>query len=133
MFVRENTKAYFIDSMKVTVIFSIFVAFVKMCSYKIQSKDGHIAKSLLEQAYKWNSISEQDQQPLYSLQHSNYAIAYLNAARHTSDDTTLERMSGLDIHKLYKKIDENNKTHLKALNQKTVKHKKIQNQPSWIS
>ena len=38
------------------------------------------------------------------MQHSNYAIAYLNAARHISHDTVLEQKNSVDMHEVSKVI-----------------------------
>jgi len=55
------------------------------------NRDVTHASDLLLQALKWHEASIQDQHPLFSVQHSNYAIAYLNAARHLCRDSILEQ------------------------------------------
>ena len=105
MLQRQDIKTYTIDCLQVIAGCFIFVILLKFCEQRTSSnQDEHIAHAFVDQANKWYNVSLQDKQSVYIVQHANYAIAYLNAARHMASDTTLERMTGLDIHKLYRKI-----------------------------
>ena len=132
---RDDMKTYLMDSLYVTLGCLVLLSLMKMMESTSHTSDVSVAKVLLEQAAKWYKISLQDTENIYSMQHANYSVAYLNAARHIASDTTLERLSGLDIHKLFKKIDEHQRSvMMKDFN--TKPSKKIKNLPSqvaWIS
>lgn len=131
-----DTKAYIVDSLQVTAGFLIIVVVIKLFEPHESTDTTIIARSLLNQASQWYSLSMQDKQPLYAMQHANYAVAYLNAARHTASDIILEQTSGLDIHKLYKSIDENHRQRMKETAGKLLpktKLKGIHTQAAWIS
>ena len=132
---RDDMKLYLMDSLYVTLGFLILLSLMKMMESTTHTSDVSVAKILLEQAAKWYKISLQDTQNIYSMQHANYSVAYLNAARHIASDTTLERISGLDIHKLFKKIDEHQRSvMMKDFNTKpTKKIKNLPSQVAWLS
>lgn len=58
------------------------------------------ARSLVTQAIHWHQVAEQDTNPLFAMKHSDYAIAYLNAARSMLPDNILEKNCNTDIHEL---------------------------------
>ena len=58
------------------------------------------ARSLVNQAVRWNSMAEQDTNPLFAMRHMNYATAYLSAARSMVSDAGLEQATGRNIHNL---------------------------------
>lgn len=133
----DNLRGYVIDCLKV---FS--GCFVVLWLFKIldidnkNTNDMNVSKSLIDQANKWYNVSIQDKNSFYALQHANYSVAYLNAARHSTSDNVLEQITGFDIHKLYKKIDENQRNQSKDIITKSnlkVKQKNLHSQPSWIS
>jgi len=133
--VRDDIKLYLIDTLYVTLGCIVLLSLMKMMEGTAHTSDVSIAKILLEQSAKWYKISIQDTQNLYSMQHANYSVAYLNAARHIASDTTLERVSGLDVHKLFKKIDEHQRNiMMKDLSNKPSKKiKSLPSQVAWLS
>ncbi len=132
---RDDMKLYLIDTLYVTLGCLVFLSLMKMMEGSSHTSDASIAKVLLEQAAKWYKISLQDNQNLYSMQHANYSVAYLNAARHIASDTTLERLSGLDIHKLFKKIDDHQRSVMMKdfSNKPSKKIKNLPSQVAWLS
>ena len=54
--------------------------------------------ALMKQAFEWHAQSQQDTDPLFAMRHSDYALAYLNAARSILPDHALQRLSGIDVH-----------------------------------
>lgn len=127
-----NLPKYMIVTLKVTAGFFVLILVLKVCDQRDNSDGMKLARSLLDQSSKWYSISLQDKQAFFSFQHANYAIAYLNAARHIASDVMLERMSGTDIHKLYNKMEAHQFTVTKQMVGKH-KGKDMHAQPSWIS
>jgi hypothetical protein len=89
-----------------------------------------ISKGLVEQSVKFYNMSTQDQQFVYALEHVNYSTAYLNAARYVENDTVLERITGIDISRLLKKIEDQHRKIMKETSSKTKK--KVSQQTSWI-
>lgn len=131
----DNPRQYLFDALQATLGLFVIVFVIKCLEPNDGMGDDSIAKSLIQQASKWHSMSLQDKQILYSLQHSNYAVAYLNAARHTCSDAVLERLSGMDIHKLYKAIDSQNIHVLKEIAQKIygkTKMKSMHAHSGWL-
>ena len=130
----ENIQEYMMDAVRVLIGCFVLFSFTSLLESKTNDKESSHAKTLVEQANKWYEISNQDKQSIYTLQHSNYAVAYLQAARHFASDTSLERSSGHDIHLLYRKIDEKQKQAQKDLmNKSSNKEKKTMHAPSaWI-
>lgn len=62
------------------------------------------AKDLLSQAAQWHALSVQDSNDIFAMQHANYAVAYITAARRIMSDIELEQATGLNVHKLVKKM-----------------------------
>ena len=100
----------------------VFVALISRFStshskYSRQTID-HV-KTLLKQSLRWKSIAEQDSQPLIAFAHSNYATAYLHAARISLNyqHQDLEKMSQLDISKTIANLEENQQRLLDRIGQ----------------
>lgn len=133
----DNTKDYMKDTINVSASVIAVLLLLKVFDTQTMRPESSIAKSLIEQAQKWYLLSRQDKVPLTSYQHINYAMAYLNGARHVSSDTKLEQVSGIDVHYLYKKIDELQRQVGKTLNQKqnTLKAMKKSNhqKSTWLN
>ena len=104
-----------------TVSLVTIIILCKLCEAKDTPSDPDISKSLLEQSYKWYLLSEQDTDNMTTFKHCNFAVAYLNAARHSASDTELERSTKINVHKYSKKLHE-----------KMNKKGKIKNQVSWL-
>ena len=115
----DDSDTYLKDTVKVTAASVIFFIIMKVLELNRRS-DSIISKSLVDQAHRWYTISTQDKSPLYAYQHINFATAYLNAARHSANDTTLEQVSGIDVHGLYKRIDDFQRQTLKTLSTKQI-------------
>ena len=93
----------------VTVTFGLIVL---LMSTKIvepfltsSSSDHKIAQSMLEQAYKWYVNALQDRNITAKLQHVHYASAFSVAARRITNDTNLEKYTGIDVHGLQTSIE----------------------------
>ena len=97
-----------------------------------QSKENRVGLALLLQAREWYLTSGQDGSPVSALQHANFSIAYLHAARYACRDVILERLSGVDVQGLSKAIENQQQKTLLAL-QKTcpkIKSKHFAVEPS---
>tara|TARA_B100000787_G_C16047390_1_gene229668 strand:+ start:252 stop:677 length:426 start_codon:yes stop_codon:yes gene_type:complete len=73
------------------------------------------ARSLVTQAIYWYDTSEQDTNPLFAMKHSDYAIAYLNAARSMLPDNILEKTCNVDIHELTNTLETHQREQTKAV------------------
>ena len=113
----DHIAAYVVDVLKTTAGLLAVLVGVKLLEpvYTDDASANDLAKSFLYQAAKWHDVSSQSKNAVYSFQHANYAIAYLNAARHVADDKSLERLSGTDIHHLYKELDGQQKAAFKEM------------------
>ena len=121
----ENTKDYVKDTINISCITLALLVVIKFFDTQSVKSESSIAQSLIEQAYKWFTLSTQDKIPSISFQHANFAMAYLNAARHVSSDTKLEQLSSIDVHNLYKKIDELQRQSAKLLIQKNINNNSL--------
>ena len=123
------------DAIRVSVVFMCLVILIKALEpYMKKSDNDGLAKAMLAQTVKWLSHSLQDKNASTSLQHATYAMAYLNAARHVASDTVLERLSGLDIHKLNRSIDIQQQAKAKDLNKQCPKLRtKMPHGNGWLT
>lgn len=55
------------------------------------------AVALLKQSQRWNAMSAQDTNPIFAMRHSNFATAYLEAARTVASDEYIRRATGQDV------------------------------------
>lgn len=90
------------------------------------------AKQLTQQAFDWHAQSEQDSDPLFAMRHSDYALAYFNAARAILPDSTLQRLTGVDIHETIIALETHQQSHSKNMS-KTCPSSNPKNRSSAIS
>lgn len=129
---RTDMKAYLLDVVLVTVVCFIVLVILSTIESFHKYSSHPIAKSLLSQSGRWYRISLQDKDPIYALQHCDYAIAYFNAARHSASDEILEKGSGTDLHKYHNKLITHQGQILKSLPKS--KGRKVQtSHASWIT
>jgi hypothetical protein len=57
-------------------------------------------KYLIEQSTRWNSMAQQDTNPVLQLMHCSYALAYAQVARSVTTDKDIENITGIDINEL---------------------------------
>ena len=102
-----DVEKYQRDAMYVTGSFVVIVLLLKIIVPFVQNStsQNYTSKGLVEQSMQWYANSINSKHALYAFREAVYALAYLNAARHTADDSTLERMTKIDIHKLHSSID----------------------------
>tara|TARA_B110000008_G_scaffold257327_1_gene275419 strand:+ start:4228 stop:4641 length:414 start_codon:yes stop_codon:yes gene_type:complete len=132
----DDSKTYLVDSLQIVTAFFVIVCGLKLIENKDRTKEDDLAQTLIEQANKWYNICQQDKHTFYSMQHANYAVAYLHAARHIESDTNLERLTGVDIHKFYKKLDEYQRLQTKEIMSKAYPKSKIKPphaQAAWLT
>lgn len=108
------------------VLISLVVIVVSKIANAHMGKEystAHVRKSrsLVRQAMQWHAAAEQDSNQLFSSRHSNYAVAYLNAARSMLPDDMLERATNVDIHELSNALELSQREHTKSLSQSCPK------------
>lgn len=131
---REGREV-FKDACRVSVFFmcALIVITAVEPHLKRSEHDG-LAKAMLAQTVKWLALSSQDKNASSGLQHATYAMAYLNAARHVASDTVLERLSGIDIHKLSRSIDMQQQARSNDLNKQCPKLRtKMPHGNGWLT
>ena len=57
-------------------------------------------KYLIEQATRWNSMAQQDTNPILQLMHCSYALAYAQVARSVVSEKDIADLTGIDIQEL---------------------------------
>ena len=101
-----DSTEYAKNALKVTSCFVVLLLILKALQPLLRTtKTSEISSNLVDQAVRWHMASQQDKHAVFSMQHANYAMAYLNSARHLSTDQILEQISGINIHELYNAID----------------------------
>jgi hypothetical protein len=105
------------DAVRVTAVVACAIVLTKAAEPHMKRSDNDgLAKAMLTQSVKWLSHSIQDNNTSTSLQNATYAVAYLNAARDVASDAVLERLSGLDIHRLSRSIGAQQNSKTKEMN-----------------
>ena len=104
----RDTVEYQRDALWATLLFLLCVVVINAVDPFFSSssdKEHSVARTLIEEANQWYSISSQDQHAHSSNQHASFATAYLHASRHIASDVVLERLSGIDVHELQLAIE----------------------------
>lgn len=131
MLQREDTKLYLMDTVYVTLVIILIIFALSTLENITGQTTNSTGTSILLQSAKWYKICHQDKDPLYALQHCDYAIAYFNAARHISNDVILEKGSGINMHKFHNRLLSYQLQLLKQLSKKSSKH--VTSQASWVT
>jgi hypothetical protein len=101
-------------SLKVLLGFIVLVILVKVVeNTTLTPGTDSLCSDLLYQAVQWKDMCTQDKSAVFRLQHANYAMAYMNAARHIAKDDVLEQQNAVDVHKLLRKIKRQQESALK--------------------
>ena len=92
------------------------------------------AKQLTQQALEWHAQSQQDSDPLFAMRHSDYALAYMNAARAILPDATLQRLTSVDVHETIIALESHQQQHAKRLSDAcpSANPKKKVSSISWL-
>ena len=69
-------------------------------TFELHSDTSKTARSLTQTALTWRSAAEQDEDAVFSLVHSTFALAYLHAARRLAADDTIARLTAVQPHEL---------------------------------
>jgi hypothetical protein len=59
-----------------------------------------VLRKMIRNASTWNTIAQQDQNPLIAITHSNYALAFARTARMLASDSAIEKTTGINIGEL---------------------------------
>jgi hypothetical protein len=130
---NQDVKMYLVDTVKWTLSFILFILILSALENVPKSNDQLLASSLLFQSGKWYRMCTQNQEVIYALQQCDYAIAYLNAARHAAPDSFLEKTNKTDLHKYHNKLLSHQTNLLKKINPKQISKRKTSPQPSWLT
>ena len=131
MLKKHDMNIYLLDVIKVTTGF--FVLLILNCTLEkcLQRNKKGGAKTLMYQSFKWYELSLQDNDIVYALQHCDYAIAYLNAARNCESDAIIEKIAGVNVYKYNNKLIKHQLNILRHLSKN--KSKGVSSEPSWIT
>lgn len=66
-------------------------------------------KSILEQASRWHVLSKQDSNPVLSIVHADYALAYVNILRQMLSEEDLARLTDTNISEFIYLLEEDQK------------------------
>ncbi len=109
----RSTQEYQKDAVYASVIFLIVCLLVRSVEpYFLNNtdKETSIARTLMDKAKHWYTVSLQDRNSQIKTQHAAFASAYLDASRHIMNDATLEQISQMDVHELYTSIETQKKS-----------------------
>lgn len=65
--------------------------------FRKKSDNGYIINKLLKKSAKWATTAQQDDSPILSVLHSNYAVGYLFALKDIAKSDEILKTSGVDI------------------------------------
>ena len=111
----------------VSVLLGLLVISVvtKLLNYNVTAtySNEHLKKGrlLVRQSLQWHAMAEQDTNPFFAARHSNYAIAYLSAARSLLPDQILQKIANVDVHDMALILESAQREHAKNLNQRCPK------------
>ena len=74
--------------------------------------------NLVKQSQTWHATAKQDGNPIISLLHADYALAYARIARSLAGDKDIERISGVAVDELLFYLEEDQQQAIQALAQK---------------
>tara|TARA_B100000214_G_scaffold286689_1_gene216315 strand:- start:472 stop:858 length:387 start_codon:yes stop_codon:yes gene_type:complete len=116
-----DTKVHIQNSIFVTVGLIILTVLSKILTDSPHSLNTQSGVKLLSSALKWKNIASQDSLPFVKLQHLILASSYLSAARQISKDSELENITGADLLKFRKVLEQQSQSTIEALNSKCPK------------
>ena len=97
----ERTAAVVVCVLLVVAVLSrVLTGRTRTGSRETQAK----AVDLMRQSLRWHAMSMQDTNPVFGMRHSNYATAYLEAARHLLSDEAIQRTVHKNVHVLKQNI-----------------------------
>jgi hypothetical protein len=70
---------------------------------------------LVNQAGQWGNASSQDSSRLLRLQHANYALAYLRAAKLLASEQDIRRSTSIDVFELQRVLEDQQQNEIKLL------------------
>ena len=96
------------DAIRVTIAVFVFACVLKCIAPSNHAQPGtdNVIKTLITNGNQYYNMARQDQMPAYRLQHAAMAVANLETARQLFDDSTIERISGTDVHALLKSVEQ---------------------------
>ena len=112
--------------------------FTKLMNYNVNTSfsNDHLkqARILVKQALQWHTMAMQDKNPLFAMRHSDYAVAYLTAARSMLPDQVLEKISNVEIHEMVQVLEQEQREHANQLSKKCPKANpdKLTNSVKWL-
>ncbi len=89
-----------------TVILFIIVFFVLRQRSSQPEQTKNIIQSLYAQTARWATASLQDNSPLISVLHANYAVGYVQALQQSFSEKEIEKATGRDVRDLSRKCVE---------------------------
>lgn len=116
-----NTKLHVQNATIVTTSLIVLTILSKVLNDSPNSLNTQSGVELLSQAFHWKKIASQDSQPFLKLQHLIYASAYVDAARRIAKDSELEKVTGTNLLKLKKLLEQQSQTIIDSLNSKCSK------------
>ena len=110
---KMSKKRYYIEYMNVIIIIvvlifilfgSLYKSFVPTFNFTQNSELDNIIKILLRQTARWAVASEQDESPLISVLHANYAAGYLWALKDIATTEQIRKTTGQNLLDIEKRV-----------------------------
>lgn len=89
----------------ILIIIIIIIIFINLNSknYNYNEKN-KIIQTLIRQAARWSSASQQDNSPIIAFLHANYGIGYIEAIQDISSTQEIKKATGIDFIEFKNKI-----------------------------
>lgn len=115
--VRDYKKNAIVGTVVLILALLLCKAVTPLVAGSMPNAQAETAKTLIEDCNLSFAASLQDANPHHQLQNLSVATAYLSAARRMTSDMQLERMTGIDIHRLYTSLESSKREARKAIEQ----------------
>lgn len=86
------------------IVYIIIAIVIFMCIKRRASLGESNIQKLVRQTARWATAAQQDQSPLVSLLHANYAAGYLWALKDVANETEINKSAGIDLKKFEEHI-----------------------------
>ena len=90
--------------MLIIIIFIIICINLNSKSNSNSNDKNKIIQTLIRQAARWSSASQQDNSPLIAFLHANYGIGYIEALQDISSTQEIKKATGIDFIEFKNKI-----------------------------
>jgi hypothetical protein len=108
--------AYFVAVAVVGVlVFLVVLSKWSASTAGVDKQTQDAVQRLVAQAARWGDASSQDSSLLLRLQHANYSVAYIRAAKLLASEQDIKRFTSIDVFELQRALEDQQQAEIKLL------------------